>query len=490
MKFTNRYKLLILVLYIIICLIQKQNQLKIIKTTAEKTNIEPSDFFSQMYYKYIDKFNYNLFLDECIKIANLEKMNDYLTKSKIKKSSASSFANVYYLSDLLQSIKAINNNDVNIKDLLKGVESNSSSSSKEETLVISLFAKLSFDKKIYSPIAVSDDAEQLKGNWKAYVILMAKEGLDNKLMKICFNPIHKSLFIKLNYDEECSSIINELENKDVFAEKDTVKLELNKLKNDSSKISFLEKSSTTTETEESATKKNFSVSQLMEKFSVDELNKIKAIIKFAKKNDITNKVFENKGDISLEELVLFKNPNFKTNSSTEDIKKQDERFNTIETLLKDIKSEVNELKTKLNKTQENDSKTQGTPPKKIINEAERLLSKPHIDDYDDDFESKPSTFVSSPTTNNYSRDSSRVSSANIPNSNSSSNFSSTSRKSAYANKSLKPKTYSNTHTYSTPKANVQTSKQSFVQKNTYLKQKQKQVNSFDDDDDTDMFSDP
>ena len=49
--------------------------------------------------------------------------------------------------------------------------------------------------------------------------------------------------------------------------------------------------------------KFFSLDSLSQKFSIDELNKIKSLIKFAKTNQILEKIYEKNGDITLNDLL-------------------------------------------------------------------------------------------------------------------------------------------------------------------------------------------
>lgn len=54
--------------------------------------------------------------------------------------------------------------------------------------------------------------------------------------------------------------------------------------------------------------KTISFDNLVNKFSVEELNKIKSLIKFAKKNKIMQDIYNKKGDINISDLVKAKNP--------------------------------------------------------------------------------------------------------------------------------------------------------------------------------------
>jgi hypothetical protein len=219
----------------------------------------------------------------------------------------------------------------------------------------------------YVPIGVNKDEEKVKG-WRVYLTLMnSLAGDKHKLIKVCFpedDPKGNFALVLNKFDESCQGIVQKIEEKKVLALINTSNTDINsnfnsngnlsetteKLRKMQSQIldstirnrlkntltptpaanSFLEKSSTT------STKKSFSMEALAEKFSLEELSKIKALIKFGKDNKIIDEIYKNKGNLKLNELVNIINNNNDTLIDSSDSSNNDN--NTT------LQSEVRQLK--------------------------------------------------------------------------------------------------------------------------------------------------
>lgn len=327
---------------------------------------------------------HNTIIEELSKISNSYKLNNYLIKSKIKllnKEVQSKISNkVMYMNDLFSILKKkeIFDNEFNLETLINSSESNCS---KKESLIIGILAKLSFDSIIFNPFGVSKDTEiirinndnnSIESDWKPYIVLMSKQGFENRLTKICYSESVQSIFIRVKFDEECSDVISILEENHIINhlkakknDKENQVTEIDKKISNSTDTanlnsSFLEKSliTSTVSTINASSSGNksgaYSMSSLASKFSVDELNKIKSIIKFAKKNKITDKIYNIKGNITLEELIKQQTGKDSGNVSTgnngelrEFIKYQKDKMNSLESTLKDIQKEIKEIKDKI-----------------------------------------------------------------------------------------------------------------------------------------------
>jgi hypothetical protein len=175
----------------------------------------------------------------------------------------------------------------------------------------------------YKPLGVNIDEETIKG-WKVYLILMSstKMNENHKLLKVCFpeNDSKINFSFVISFDNSCQDLVKNInDNKILEGENDSSttaelhsmqnrfventinkKIEnsaLFKIKNQQN--SFIEKSSEINSNQQ----KSFSIDNLAKKFSIEELTKIKALIKFAKQNKILDKIYSKNGEVKIEELV-------------------------------------------------------------------------------------------------------------------------------------------------------------------------------------------
>lgn len=364
-----------------------------------------NNFLEETYDSFLEKGNLNDYIDSIVSKLNDKKMSCYLTKKKINKindekkfnlnsnkpsnktTNITSYNanqvkeyqlvsnNVLFLCDFLKNFKELPSNSINPTLVL---ESSETHCKKEEALFISIMAKLSFKRKIYQPIGVSYDLENLKGNWKSFLILMGKEGLENKLHKICFNPFHLDVLIVLEeYENSCNSIVEFLENSNILSNEDPLYIEhhiesnnyeelktnsSHNLKSDIKQTSFLESSISNELTSESSLKNynnafnansntnsnnNISVSKIMSKFSFDELSKIKSVIKFAKKNNILDKIYSSNGEIEFN--LNSQNNSTSLNDIFNEIKNEETKISNIENVLNDMKNNLSLIKNNLQK---------------------------------------------------------------------------------------------------------------------------------------------
>lgn len=213
----------------------------------------------------------------------------------------------------------------------------------------------------FKPIGVSLDEEKIP-SWKVFLVLMDyikdssiqnRNFSDNKLLKICFpENDEKNLFaIVVNFDKSCLDYVNYANSVNLLSDEQNQQANklrqyqnlllnknlLNSLsanKDSSSEAisglgklgSFIEKSQniidnpkdnfiktedeqyTKTESSED-TGKSIAIDSLVSKFSVEELNKIKSLIKFAKKNKVMDDIYNRKGEVNLNDLAAIKNQN-------------------------------------------------------------------------------------------------------------------------------------------------------------------------------------
>jgi hypothetical protein len=130
-------------------------------------------------------------------------------------------------------------------------------------------------------VGINKDAEVLE-NWKIYMLLLSGNN-NHKIFKICY-PIQDAFAIVLpNFETKCESYANKYN-----------RLKENSVKQIQTK-SFLEKSS--------AVDSKYSIDALAEKFSVEELVKIKSLIKFAKRNKVIDKIYEKGGDVDINDII-------------------------------------------------------------------------------------------------------------------------------------------------------------------------------------------
>lgn len=178
-------------------------------------------------------------------------------------------------------------------------------------------------EEMYTPLGVNIDEEKFPG-WKIYIVLMnsVSRGNKHKLLKVCFreNTPEDNFALIMNFDKTCNELITQIVEKEVMKEdnsESTKKLHYmqskileDKLKqkfvgkgiNSNNKHnSFIEKSADSSTASDSPAK-SFHMDTLANKFSVEELAKIKSLIKFAKTNQILEEVYSKKGDVKIEDL--------------------------------------------------------------------------------------------------------------------------------------------------------------------------------------------
>lgn len=214
------------------------------------------------------------------------------------------------------------------------------------------FKNINANKMIFKPIGVSLDEEKID-DWRVFIVLMdyvnnlmntSIDDINNngvnsqhKLLKVCFpeRDLDFVFAIVINFVQSCQDYISylnsiQLLSENLSRESDNVTKSqqgminaslLQNIKDTKKTFSFLEKSQNVYEKISNPDKKysiiheNFikdknkeiSIDVLAAKFSLDELNKIKSLIKFAKKNKIMDDINKNKGEMSLIELTNSKN---------------------------------------------------------------------------------------------------------------------------------------------------------------------------------------
>lgn len=210
----------------------------------------------------------------------------------------------------------------------------------------------------FKPIGVSFDEERIP-DWKVFLVLMDysdnnKEKyaertnknkifeVDHKLVKVCYPEKNLNIVfaIVLNFDKSCLDYVNLSSSVDLLSEnstEDTIKFKnfqnslmdkdsslsenfingFDNINSPNPPLSFLEKSQNVSEKissykanfndnrvkEQKENGKTFGLDSLVSKFSVEELNKIKSLIKFAKKNKIMDDIYKKKGEMSLSDLA-------------------------------------------------------------------------------------------------------------------------------------------------------------------------------------------
>jgi hypothetical protein len=164
------------------------------------------------------------------------------------------------------------------------------------------FTKVSEKFKEFKFVGVNEDEEKIK-DWNVQLILFSKDET-HKLFKLC-SPENEYFAIFLQFDKKCEEFKNMVEAKEILKVEIKKDEASGKLKESlmNKNESFLEKSEIT------KTEKNYSIDDLANKFSVQELNKIKFLLKFAKRNKVLDKIYEKEGDIELSELTGSNNSN-------------------------------------------------------------------------------------------------------------------------------------------------------------------------------------
>lgn len=263
---------------------------------------------------------------------------------------------------------------------------------------------LSLHEGIYKPVGVNFDEEKVLG-WRIYLVLMnSTKNNIHKLLKVCFreNAMDDNFAIVQSFDQSCSDIIKLINEKGILKRDNSEmakklhymqdKLLSQKLRkkieksgkgliklptlveNTKKNNSFLETESLSYSKYGSANMNNmkssattsFSMGQLAQKFSVQELAKIKSLIKFAKKNKILDEIFNHKGEMTLEDFIRdrgISNSSILSSSLTNSNYKLSPRYFEIQANITNsnsneisvIKNQIKELKSNLG-NQESKSK--------------------------------------------------------------------------------------------------------------------------------------
>jgi hypothetical protein len=364
--------------------------------------------FSLIYCTYSKvSLDYENFKNKFNKSAGLYKLENYLRKIKMKNFGIFTDKNKdnFIFLDNLNFIH--NSSDLNL-DKIKESSSPSPSTS-DKTLLLDEFKArifsyvyknfkngklLSLQEGTYKPVGVNFDEEKEQG-WRIYLVLMnsTKEN-KHKLLKVCFreNAIDDNFAIVQSFDQSCKDIIKLINTKGILKKdnsetarklhymqdkllneklrkkieksgKGLIKLPVsvvNKNKNNSfletASLSYSKYGTANTNnmnTAATTSSKTFSMDQLAQKFSVEELAKIKSLIKFAKKNKILDEIFNHKGEMSLEDFIKERgiplvNPNNSNSKEVFPIQQiQPNMTNLNLTDISTIKSQIQQLKSNL-----------------------------------------------------------------------------------------------------------------------------------------------
>ena len=129
-----------------------------------------------------------------------------------------------------------------------------------------------------SIVGINRDVERID-NWKMYMLLLSGNS-SHKILKVCYPVLDNFAIVLQNFETKCEGYVKRISK---------VRQGMVQTK------SFLEKSSTMVDSK-------YSIESLAEKFSVDELVKIKSLIKFAKRNKVIDKIYEKGGDVDIAEI--------------------------------------------------------------------------------------------------------------------------------------------------------------------------------------------
>lgn len=260
------------------------------------------------------------------------------------------------------------------------------------------------NKVTYFPKGVVLDKTEVYDNWKVFNVLLNNKNTDydeslskstvkNKIIKVClYKEDDIILSIVTGYDSMCKIIIDIFEEKGILKKDDKLISELDTLRNEvlrnkiimknivkssfiskdesyniketnnndsnstnnidndvykapNTEINYSNKSNTTNNN-----LKNSPLVDISEKLSVEELMNIKAILYFAKKNNVMKRIVEEKGDISLNQLINNNNKEdntFKNNKKV--ISKSTHENSTLEEF---ISSQIKNITTSLLNIQE------------------------------------------------------------------------------------------------------------------------------------------
>jgi len=294
----------------------------------------------------VDVKSFETMKNEFLKELTKFKLENYLRKVKMKNLGIlddSSLEQFYFIEPTEKQILIINSikrEDLYSDEFEKDIEKESSELNKEsekEKFKAKIFAYLyknfpkedapsdSLVSKVAYKIIGANFDEEKQDNWKFFLVLLNSshnESIENskqKLIKVCIpaNNFKINFAILLKFEQPCSDIINKIQDKKILYKdenSETISNHLHDLQGEilSNKIyrskdhsdlshsnSFLEKSAVSQQQDE----KKYSIDYLAQKFSVEELNKIKFLIKFAKKNDVIDVISKTKGEMTLSDLI-------------------------------------------------------------------------------------------------------------------------------------------------------------------------------------------
>jgi hypothetical protein len=346
--------------------------------------------------------SFDLFKQSMIKDLMRSKLENYMKKIKMKKSDLidDNFFFIEKDSDFL-ILKNLSQDDINFKksisvqdiDEFKArvfsyIYKNKGKGESDDNNV----ENISSNKNIFHPLGVNLDDEKFP-KWKIFLVLISsQESINHKLIKICFptEDFKENFAIILNFDKKCSPYIENIVNSESFNSENEnlettkqlhfmqskiannkIREKINKNKLNQQQLlnnqqqmennSFLEKSSENAvynnkhaqiqvqQQTPPETGKTFSIESLANKFSVEELTKIKSLIKFAKNNKLLDEIYKKEGNLKMEDLVqgYIKQNNIvdqsSQHSSINDFKNISQSFLNNSTLLTTMKQEVSNL---------------------------------------------------------------------------------------------------------------------------------------------------
>lgn len=327
-------------------------------------------FYQTLQFKY-SKFHDIKF--EIIKFAQKNRLANYLRERLILEHNLDKKGVIYL--DTVENIRKLSKlNEYTILDSNKNTHQIDINN-----IIARIYTKIFFDKKNvpFSKLVVRSDHTEVFKNWKFYLVLV-NDKVINKLVKVCFLSGRVNIGIVLeNFNEKCNDVILEIQKYNILRDQDNEsKLQVvknlrnsilsRKLKYNLSK-SFLEISKN--ETIDLNDKNSFSVEDLAQKFSFDDLIHLKSLIYFAKINKIDSKIYEKRGNITIKELINqndeFKNYNqsiVKLEKNIFDFKKhftdffENSIFKFISKTFRDIRDENNVHLNKLDNKFENMTK--------------------------------------------------------------------------------------------------------------------------------------
>ena len=336
---------------------------------------------------------FQYFIKRLFKEASDLKLENYMKKVELKKLKLLD-KSIVFLDSYINEISKLQ-----AKDLSYSISQKNDESELKARIFAFIYIKLS-NLTNFKPFSVNKDLEEEKG-WNIYVVLLhnidTNNDSNNQLIKICLPEEKGSSYgLIVKFDNTCKEKIDLL-NKNHFFEKHEfakqIRVMEDKITNSNIKNKFkqtdklattnnnintqdninstknqqlptkatVHKSSSFIENSANEKLQTFSMESLANKFTMDELYKIKSLIKFGKVNKLIDRIYKTNGNVKLEDLILNSEQTAKAKNINDNLNNRNyelqligfqHSLDLINSKVNKIESVIDKLDKKLN---ENDS---------------------------------------------------------------------------------------------------------------------------------------